>query len=111
MASHSFISFGRPVTAKAILSRDQINHRSQGSPISTRCQGSAAPMLGNDDGVKPLVVVGSINADLVIEVPRLPKPGETLSGGTMNVYPGGKVSFNIILCNPFPPLNTKKSEE
>jgi len=39
---------------------------------------------------KPLVVVGSINADLVLEVPRLPKPGETLSSTTMNVYPGGK---------------------
>ena len=39
---------------------------------------------------KPLVVVGSINADLVIEVDRLPKPGETLAGTSMNVYPGGK---------------------
>lgn len=39
---------------------------------------------------KPLVVVGSVNADLVIEVDRLPKPGETLSGSSMNVYPGGK---------------------
>ena len=39
----------------------------------------------------PLVVVGSINADLVIEIERLPKGGETLSGGSMSVYPGGKV--------------------
>lgn len=39
---------------------------------------------------KPLVVVGSINADLVIEIERLPKRGETLSGGSMSVYPGGK---------------------
>ena len=41
---------------------------------------------------RPLVVVGSINADLVIEVPRLPQPGETLSGGNLSVYPGGKAS-------------------
>lgn len=40
---------------------------------------------------KPLVVVGSINADLVIEVDRLPKKGETISGGAMTVHPGGKV--------------------
>ena len=40
---------------------------------------------------KPLVVVGSINADLVIEVERLPKKGETMSGGAMTVHPGGKV--------------------
>lgn len=41
---------------------------------------------------KPLVVVGSVNADLVVEVTRLPKKGETISakGGSMTVYPGGK---------------------
>ncbi|KAI8107444.1 hypothetical protein M9435_002473 [Picochlorum sp. BPE23] len=39
---------------------------------------------------KPLVVVGSVNADLVIEVDRLPKKGETISGGAMTVHPGGK---------------------
>jgi hypothetical protein len=48
-------------------------------------------MFSHEDKLKPLVVVGSINADLVIEVKRLPKPGETLAGGAMNVYPGGKV--------------------
>lgn len=47
-------------------------------------------MFGEEEK-KPLVVVGSINADLVIEVERLPKRGETMSGGDMNVYPGGKV--------------------
>lgn len=50
-------------------------------------------MFNNQDSnepPKPLVVVGSINADLVLEIPRLPKPGETLSSTTMNVYPGGK---------------------
>ena len=40
---------------------------------------------------KPLVVVGSINADLVIEVDRLPTAGETIAGDSLNVYPGGKV--------------------
>lgn len=49
-------------------------------------------MFAEDNLRKPLVVVGSINADLVIEVDRLPKPGETLSGSSMNVYPGGKVN-------------------
>jgi hypothetical protein len=42
---------------------------------------------------RPLVVVGSINADLVIELDRgLPQPGETISSSSLNVYPGGKVS-------------------
>lgn len=37
-----------------------------------------------------LVVVGSINADLVLEVPRHPLPGETLLGRSSQVLPGGK---------------------
>lgn len=43
---------------------------------------------------KPLVVVGSINADLVCEVDRIPAPGETLAADSLNVYPGGKVGKN-----------------
>jgi ribokinase len=38
----------------------------------------------------PLTVVGSINLDLVAKVERLPRPGETLSGGTLERIPGGK---------------------
>ncbi|WP_255604039.1 ribokinase [Oscillochloris sp. ZM17-4] len=37
-----------------------------------------------------IVVVGSLNMDLVVRSPRLPKPGETLSGGPFATYPGGK---------------------
>jgi ribokinase len=41
--------------------------------------------------VKPsLTVVGSINLDLVAKVERLPRPGETLSGATLERIPGGK---------------------
>ncbi|NPV09125.1 MAG: ribokinase [Anaerolineae bacterium] len=36
------------------------------------------------------LVVGSINMDLVMRTPRLPRPGETLVGGTFRVVPGGK---------------------
>jgi ribokinase len=35
-------------------------------------------------------VFGSINTDLVVYVDRLPDPGETVSGGTVASYPGGK---------------------
>jgi hypothetical protein len=42
--------------------------------------------------VKPLVVVGSVNADLVLSVDRLPQPGETLGAKGMSVFPGGKVA-------------------
>ena len=37
-----------------------------------------------------IAVVGSINMDLVLELDRLPKPGETVSGGRLAMYPGGK---------------------
>lgn len=35
-------------------------------------------------------VVGSLNMDLVVKVPRLPRVGETVPGGTFGTYPGGK---------------------
>ena len=37
-----------------------------------------------------VTVVGSINLDLVTGVERLPRPGETLSGATLERVPGGK---------------------
>jgi ribokinase len=37
-----------------------------------------------------VVVVGSINVDLVVSVPRLPGPGQTVSGGEHWRAPGGK---------------------
>lgn len=37
-----------------------------------------------------VVVFGSINMDLVVRTPRLPAPGETISGETFFTAPGGK---------------------
>ncbi len=37
-----------------------------------------------------LTVVGSINLDLVLQVERLPRPGETVSGTGFNRFAGGK---------------------
>jgi ribokinase len=37
-----------------------------------------------------IVVLGSLNADLVQSVERLPRPGETIPGGGMHIFPGGK---------------------
>ncbi|MBA3709784.1 MAG: ribokinase [Planctomycetes bacterium] len=39
---------------------------------------------------KPLVVVGSVNADLYVEIERLPRAGETLDGTNAAMRPGGK---------------------
>ena len=40
--------------------------------------------------MKPIVVLGSLNMDLVVRSPRLPKPGETLIGEPFQTFPGGK---------------------
>ena len=37
-----------------------------------------------------IVVVGSINTDMVVRAPRLPRPGETVLGGEFRLVAGGK---------------------
>ena len=37
-----------------------------------------------------IVVVGSLNMDLVVRMPQIPRPGETLLGGIFRTFPGGK---------------------
>jgi len=37
-----------------------------------------------------IIVVGSSNTDMIIKVPRIPKPGETVLGGTFTTAAGGK---------------------
>ncbi|RKY07312.1 MAG: ribokinase, partial [Planctomycetota bacterium] len=39
---------------------------------------------------KKIVVVGSSNTDMIIRVPWIPKPGETILGGKFSTAPGGK---------------------
>jgi ribokinase len=46
----------------------------------------------------PVVVVGSLNMDLVLPVPRFPEPGETLSGGALRLVPGGKGANQAVAC-------------
>jgi ribokinase len=41
-------------------------------------------------GAKPIVVVGSINTDLVVSVQRLPQRGETVTGTSFATHQGGK---------------------
>lgn len=39
---------------------------------------------------KPIVIVGSLNMDFVAQMEKLPKPGETISGHSFQMLPGGK---------------------
>ena len=45
-----------------------------------------------------IVVVGSVNLDLVVRVERLPRPGETVGGGTFSRVPGGKGANQAVAC-------------
>jgi ribokinase len=48
--------------------------------------------MGNmtDKPTYDVLVIGSLNADLVVRSPRFPQPGETISGGDLLTIPGGK---------------------
>ena len=40
--------------------------------------------------MQKIIVVGSSNTDLIIKMPRIPKPGETIIGGDFSMAAGGK---------------------
>jgi ribokinase len=46
--------------------------------------------LGKEFSVADIVVVGSLNMDLVVKAPRMPLEGETLLGRDFQMIPGGK---------------------
>lgn len=50
---------------------------------------TAAPSAGSDDG-PDVVVVGSLNLDVVVRAPHHPRPGETVLGHDHFENPGGK---------------------
>ncbi len=45
-----------------------------------------------------ITVLGSINMDLVVRTPRLPAPGETLTGQSFSTVPGGKGANQAVAC-------------
>jgi ribokinase len=49
-------------------------------------------------GAPRITVVGSVNLDLVVRVARLPRPGETVSGGSFERVPGGKGANQAVAC-------------
>jgi ribokinase len=45
-----------------------------------------------------ITVVGSVNLDLVVRCEALPRPGETVSGATLERFPGGKGANQAVAC-------------
>ncbi len=47
---------------------------------------------------RPVIVVGSLNMDLVMRTPRVPVGGETLNGHAFSTLPGGKGANQAVAC-------------
>lgn len=47
---------------------------------------------------QPIVVVGSLNMDLVMRTPRVPQAGETMFGHAFATLPGGKGANQAVAC-------------
>src|SRR6187402_1156750 len=50
------------------------------------------------DMAAPLVIVGSLNMDVVCRVARAPEAGETVLGGEVSFVPGGKGANQAVAC-------------
>jgi len=48
------------------------------------------PAAGRPERQGRVIVVGSVNVDMVMRLPRLPAPGQTVIGGTLSSHNGGK---------------------
>jgi ribokinase len=48
------------------------------------------PAAGRPERRGRVIVVGSVNVDLVMRLPQLPAPGQTVTGGTLASHNGGK---------------------
>ena len=40
--------------------------------------------------MKPIIVIGDLNMDFVVQTPKLPVRGETIMGTNFRMVPGGK---------------------
>src|ERR1022692_4540229 len=45
---------------------------------------------GREGGLGQVIVVGSVNVEYAVGVASLPRPGETVTGGRLQILPGGK---------------------
>jgi ribokinase len=64
--------------------------RTAGCPPQAAMSNAPRGPAGEHDGAGRVFVVGSVNADYVLRVARFPQPGETVSGGKIEILQGGK---------------------
>jgi len=81
---------GSSVTTSAAQQRPGVAAHATGFGAKAPAPKAAAKAAPPPQPKKPLVVVGSVNADLVLAVDRVPAPGETLGAQSLDTFPGGK---------------------
>ncbi len=82
-----FIRFAR--ANRCILGRRR-RHHTAGNGTKGSIMTAKTPLAALDTIYGTVSVVGSMNADYTVTTERLPKPGETVNGGPLQVLPGGK---------------------
>ena len=66
----------------------------EGTPVSAAEPPQAAPVAT----APTILVLGSLNMDLLLRVPRAPQAGETLTGHSLALLPGGKGGNQAVSC-------------
>src|SRR5262245_54940277 len=77
------------------MSRTRSSRSRARARTSSTARSSASTAANTSRGRSPLmagrvIVVGSVNVDLVVTVERIPSPGETVIGGHYERHHGGK---------------------
>jgi ribokinase len=75
---------------RAPAATDVVVHRAGSAASAPRTSAGDRPGGLSHKLMKRIAVLGSLNIDLVFPVERLPLPGETLVGGDLAVFEGGK---------------------
>jgi ribokinase len=77
----------------SVTSREHLPHGIRFAARTMHCKvfcNYKSLILTFKSGAMNIVVVGSLNMDLVVRMPQIPRPGETLLGGVFKTFPGGK---------------------
>src|SRR5690606_23333448 len=86
----------RPAAAAAPARRGRQRPAASGAALLQPCAAGAGAM--NAMPRTRVLVAGSANLDFVVLAPRAPAPGETVLGGGLQTFPGGKGAKQAVAC-------------